>query len=64
MKKEFKQKEKSEKSVSSYQDKENNIKTSIINPSQLQYHNDSQEDQKFFAKLENLVKEYGKLDKL
>ncbi len=57
--KQYKEKDKNERSTLSVRDKENSFRSSIVNPTQLQYHNDTLEDQKFITKLDGVIKEYG-----
>ena len=57
--KQHKEKDKNERSTLSIRDKENSFRSSIVNPTQLQYHNDTLEDQKFITKLDGVIKEYG-----
>ncbi len=57
--KEYKEKRKNEQNVTYQKEKESMKKSSVVNPSQLQYHNNPQEDDEFLTRLFNIHKEFG-----
>lgn len=59
VKQEYKEKNKNDSNVKYMNQNESLKKSSVVNPSQLQYHNNPQEDDEFLKRLFNIQKEYG-----
>jgi len=56
---EYKEKRKNEHNVTYQKDSQNVKKSSVVNPSQLQFHHNPQEDDEFLKRLFSINKEYG-----
>jgi len=58
---EYKEKRKNDNNVTYQKERESLKKSSVVNPSQLQFHNNPQEDDEFLKRLFSINKEYGLL---
>jgi len=56
---EYKEKRKNDNNVTYQKERESLKKSSVVNPSQLQFHNNPQEDDEFLKRLFSINKEYG-----